>query len=560
MTPRSIPIPPYSVSGAVEKYGSVYTPVELADFIARLCWDMMPSRREYAILDPASGELALLEAVERYRPSRSVVSYLGIDIDSHAILASRGAMLYECANLKLFNEDFIMPSNALAGSVAHWKERIGSVDLVISNPPWSSDRRYPINLLKSDGFNLPKGQYDAYLLFIEQSMRILAPGGIAAFILPDSLFSNENTQLRKYLAQTFRIRAIARLGEKFFPEVNRSTAVVVIEKSAPEPSSLCVCFRLDTESRKRVLRGKSNIYAEFVLNSHTVKQSRFSRTENYTFDIDTREHEEALLAKIQSCSFDLSSYFAFGRGVEISKSGVVVVCQFCGCRQGISRSQRLSNHKVCTNCGQRTPTGVTECLLHSGEENGSVPVFVGEDVKRYGLLSGRYLTLDVPGISYKSSSLYSGPKILVRKTGLGIKASLDTSSTLVTQTVYLLKPIDEEVAGHELWYYLALINSRVVFYFYLKIFGENEWKSHPYLTKQTLFQLPLRDLRSVDQQLVLDIAETAKALQATYAREKDLELEEMIFQVYGVEENEREVIRQELLKLPNLSAINEMKF
>ncbi|WP_185173009.1 TaqI-like C-terminal specificity domain-containing protein [Rothia nasimurium] len=542
------------------KYGAVYTPKLLADFVANLCWDVVGERDNLVVLDPSSGELALLKAALGSSKSLENAKYIGIDIDPEAISASSVDSVHEFADISLINDDFIKPRKARGSTTRYWENNIGLIDLIISNPPWSSDRRYSLDYLQSDGFTLAQGQYDAYILFIEQSMRLLVDGGIAAFILPDSLFSNTNTKLRKFVATNFKIRVIARLGEKLFPEVNRSTAIIILEKSKPVSGSVCTCFRLDTDSRRKVLGGTSDLHLEFRKNQHKVKQSRFSKTENYAFDIDTKEHEESLVAKLHENCLDIDAYFQFSRGVEISKTGMVAVCEHCKHRQGVTPAQLTEGKKTCQNCGKYTSTGVTERLLGRNNLPGTAAIFVGEDVQRYGLARGRFIKLQVPGIAYKKESIYRSPKLLIRKTGLGIKASLDTDSTLVTQTVYMLMPRSEKFELEELWYYLALLNSRVVFYFYLKTFGENEWKSHPYLTKQTLFQLPLKDAQLVERSLVRKVAELAKKLQNDFTREVDLQLEKLVFQVYEVSEEEQAFIREELGKLPNLSAINEMKF
>lgn len=551
---------PSQETNKLSKYGAVYTPDSLAQFVAKLCWKFAPKRTAHTILDPSSGELALLRAINEQRPRNTNANYIGIDIDEEAIQTSQGSSLAKFASLKLIHEDFLLPAHTQEHAGVHWAETLGPINLIISNPPWSSDRRYSTRTLLENGYSLPKGQYDAYSLFIEQSLRLLAPGGIAAFILPDSLFSNTNKELRRFLASKFKVRVIARLGEKIFSEVNRSTVVLVIENSVPSPNSVCTCFRLNTSSRHDFLNGNAVLYSEFEKSSHKVKQSRFLRSENYSFDVDTREDEEELLSKIERDKAETELTFSFGRGVEISKAGTVVKCTACGKYQGISASQRSKGEKTCAFCKATVSTEKTRQLLSNNVAAGNTPVFAGEDVKRYKLARGRHLEVGVFGIDYKNPTIYSGPKIVIRKTGLGINASLDDSNTFVTQTVYLLRPKNTVTDKTELWFYLALLNSRVVFYYYLKVFGENEWKSHPYLTKQILFQLPLRNISTVPSVIVQEVALLAERLQKAYTKDLDIQLEALIFGIYGLTDEEQETIRTELDRLPDLRAINEMKF
>lgn len=70
------------------------------------------------------------------------------------------------------------------------------------------------------------------------------------------------------------------------------------------------------------------------------------------------------------------------------------------------------------------------------------------------------------------------PKIVIRKTGLGINAFLDMESTYISQTVYSCQYIDRKNSD-PIEYYLALLNSRVIYYYYLKKYGENDGKHIP---------------------------------------------------------------------------------
>ena len=122
------------------------------------------------------------------------------------------------------------------------------------------------------------------------------------------------------------------------------------------------------------------------------------------------------------------------------------------------------------------------------------PIYVGENIRRYTIQGESYIKLGVAGVNYKDQDIYQSPKLLIRKTGLGIYACIDYAHTLTSQTVYILQYHDEQGSA-PLEYYLALLNSRVIFYFYLKVYGENEWKSHPYLTKEIIFSLPLKSIQ-----------------------------------------------------------------
>ena len=177
-------------------------------------------------------------------------------------------------------------------------------------------------------------------------------------------------------------------------------------------------------------------------------------------------------------------------------------------------------------------------------------------MRRYSVSGESYIRPDIEGINYKNRGLYNPPKLLIRKTGLGIYSAIDYTGSMTSQTVYILKYASPDNAT-PLEYYLALINSRVVYYYYLKVYGENEWKSHPYLTKQIIFTLPIRPYTG--SQLDQEITQIAASLTDHYDHAVDLRLEKLVMKKYGLTEQECQLIAAEMDRLPNLSAVINMK-
>lgn len=89
------------------------------------------------------------------------------------------------------------------------------------------------------------------------------------------------------------------------------------------------------------------------------------------------------------------------------------------------------------------------------------------------------------------------------------------------------------------------------------MYGENEWKSHPYLTKKIIFSLPIRPYEGSD--IDKEIIDLAKMLMKKYDRVSDLKLELLIMKKYGLNIKDKRLILEEMNRLPNLNAINNMK-
>lgn len=533
------------------KYGVVYTPESLAVFTAELVFEeaRRSNRSINNILDPASGECALLAAAKSIFGDGA--NYWGIDIDADAVRETE-------SKYSIIHNDAIMPINVRRPSSEYWKRKLPQIDAVIANPPWSSEKIYDREILSQAGFSLINGQYDSYVLFMELSYNLLSDNGIMAFIIPDSLFDAQNTNLRKFLCEKTQICVIARLGEKIFDEVFRSATVIVCKKAKPNTETITHCFRLSTEDRKAFLSGNESLMFFYKNRVHDVKQSRFMNNDTFIFDIDLKASEEALLKKITASAQSISEVFSFGRGVEISKAGKIVFCPSCGCAQGYKKSQLQTGSKTCTSCGKEmaVSSNTIRNVISKTHTEGNVGVFVGEDLHRYSLTSGHYIQLDIKGINYKEAELYEPPKLCIRKTGLGIYCAIDYTSSLVTQTVYILKYKDPDNAT-PLEYYLAILNSRVVYYYYLKVYGENEWKSHPYLTKQIIFDFPIIPYTgSIEDDQIVSLS---KRLSKKYDHETDIELENIIMKKYGLTDKDVQTVVSEMGRLPDLTAVNDMK-
>ena len=131
--------------------------------------------------------------------------------------------------------------------------------------------------------------------------------------------------------------------------------------------------------------------------------------------------------------------------------------------------------------------------------------------------------------------------------------------TYTSQTVYSITPLDDSISV-PLEYYLGVLNSRLIYYYYLKKYGENEWKSHPYLTKDIIFSLPIKAVSHDCMDIALQIANNVKDLQNKYTRAVDLQTEKLVMELYSITGNELSIISREMNSLPDLSAINQMKF
>ncbi|MEZ4885131.1 MAG: N-6 DNA methylase [Chitinophagales bacterium] len=565
----------YSREGQKEN-GVFYTPLFLAKYLIRKVIKYVGNVEEIsAILDPACGDSVLLRSFAyewlKYQPN-SLPSIFGIDKDINAILSSNSKFTDEPLDLfdsKFINRDALFPITR-KNSIEGWEELKNEweiengFDVVLSNPPWGASLEGYDNLALNFNFTLAKGQFDIYDLFVELILNQLNKNGIYGLILPDSVFGQEHTNLRCLLSKNTTIHLIARLGEKIFPEINRACVVIIGKNTKANEKHKVDCFRLEASYKKKVLINElslEEVEKDFL---HQVPQSRFRENENYLFDIDLKIIEETIFNKIEKESSPLKTYIKSTRGAEISKKGIVYQCPNCNLWMPYPKSKipKCSNCKSALNLENADSEKII--LNHNGI--GNVKLKVGEDLFRFTSLSKSWINTLKKGINYKKMSIYEGDKILVRKTGVGITASMDYENAITNQVVYILKlnPFFETKLSLE--FVLAILNSRAMTYYLIKKYGENQWRSHPYLTQTMVGNLPFPKIDLKNEKIQKTINQVTKLVrnEVIDSKEKniplkiDLQIEKIVAQLFGLDKDDYKTIFKTLTSSEQLIPIKRL--
>jgi hypothetical protein len=368
-------------------------------------------------------------------------------------------------------------------------------DILIANPPWGADISKYKSRLSNTEFKTLNGQLDSYELFMELALLVVKSGGYFSFIVPDSILNHEKSVLRNILLSKTQVKFIARLGEKIFPKINRGCVIIICKNEKPRNGSIVDCLRLGPSQRKMILKGEIKFSDVEKCSLHKVKQNRFTSNENYTFDIDLRDSEVNVLKKFRTerCFRD---YLTNSRGIELSGRGKVYQCPRC--RFWIPFPNSYT--KKCPRCNNLfdVSESKTQYIISDIKSSDSVGLIKGHDVKRYRCKPSAWIKADVPGIDYKDSKLYKGEKLLVRKTGVGITASIDYTNSYTTQVVYIFK-LSRKESPLTLEFLLSLVNSRAYYFYLMKNYGEIEWRSHPYLTQNQIMNLPVPSIKNDEQ-------------------------------------------------------------
>ena len=251
-----------------------------------------------------------------------------------------------------------------------------------------------------------------------------------------------------------------------------------------------------------------------------------------------------------------------GRGVELSKKGIVKACRNCG---HATPAPTRPRDVICAGCGQTAHSEemLTERIVVS-ESNGMpgfMPLIVGEDIGRYDLSCSRQIKLNVPGINYKHQELYGQERLLVRKTGIGLKATVTDKVAASNQVVFHYVPRSKDM-NFFLYYVLGVLSSRTMFAYHLRKSGENEWRSHPYVTPKSLAALPIPtpEVGSRAWRQATEIATRVKKHLIHKGRDKklDLEIEGLVAGLYGLDRSDLGWVKQVICDAQNLEPMRAL--
>ena len=219
--------------------GHVPTPPAIVDLMVAKLFRRRAPKASDLLIDPGCGDGPFIEGVLRYCDARDLDApqMLGVELDARHLERAKPKFRGK-KSVRLTEADYLARD-------------LGPADFVIGNPPY-----VPITDLDADEkaryrerFEAAAGRFDLYLLFIEQSLRNLKPGGRLCFITPEKFeYVATAAPLRRLLA-TWTIRELHHLDEETFPGlVTYPTITTLVKRAAPREARTRVIARDGSES------------------------------------------------------------------------------------------------------------------------------------------------------------------------------------------------------------------------------------------------------------------------------------------------------------------------
>jgi adenine-specific DNA-methyltransferase len=207
--------------------GHVVTPPAIVDMMVDKLFAVRKPSPSDTVLDPGCGEGAFIHGIIRYCQSHGLKTpkITGIELNPAHLDLARAAFQGQ-KSITLLQDDFLLKKPAPA-------------DYIIGNPPY-----VPITELDEaekkeyrKRFSTATERFDLYMLFFEQSLRTLQPGGILCFITPEKFeFVHTAMPLRRLLGG-LQIKEILHVDEETFQGLVTYPTITLLVNERPSPAS-----------------------------------------------------------------------------------------------------------------------------------------------------------------------------------------------------------------------------------------------------------------------------------------------------------------------------------
>ena len=387
-------------------------------------------------------------------------------------------------------------------------------DVVIGNPPYVFARENFNDYLKkyfTDNYKTSQYQVNLFILFIEKTISILKNKGEFTFIIPNSMLMVSSAQnLRKYLLSETSLNQIINLIGYSFEGVNVETIIISSKKEKAN----------DKNDIKILLNNNCN----FKL-IHCKKQLSFMQNQGFELNVFSDKESDSLIQKLIYNSEILDK-------LVLIKAGLMA-------------------YEIGKGNPKQSPDDVKKRIYdynYKFDQN-THKYLEGKDVNRYLInWSATYLKYGENLAAPRSFNLFNGKKIIIREiTGKHPHSIIAT----YTEDIYLFNRsniaiLEKENMNISLKYILAVINSKLMSYYFVKNTAKSVRQMFPKLILEDLRKFPIKKITAKKQQELISIVD-----QILNAKKSDpnadttaleIEIDQMVYQLYNLTAEEIQII------------------
>jgi len=472
--------------------GHFSTPPWLVEHILDACGYTPDSDlRATRVLDPACGSGNFLAAAAHRLVS--FVTRTGLPQEECAALIQRNLWGFDPDPVSCFlsemqlsaavtpsveSVDALMPITVAAtrwhihqadGLALQWPEPC--VDLFLANPPYLAAKNTDLSAYPTAH---RRGQADSYLLFLNLGLQIVRPGGWLGLVLPDPLLARTNAASeRTRLLKEFTIHHLWHLSDVFTAQVG---AVVIIAQKSPPGSQHQVAWKREkwkhitaaaSNARPIPLTSPASTVSQSLLLHQPCAELRYLLSNEHGSILERLQSYLASTPASSSALAPLSEFVSISRGEEFGRKSSYLIQQETSNSRNVEPSWSPSD---------------TTLLPYFPLLRG------GKDIRPFRPPHSRWW-IAREAIA-KPLERYLSPKLLVVKSTDRLQAVLDLQGHVALQTLYLLHLRKQDAPVDDLYFFLALLNSRLLQRYVYVLYTAYKWVQ-PQIEQHVLAQLPV---------------------------------------------------------------------
>lgn len=402
----------------------------------------------------------------------------GQDIDSISVFLSRINIALMAPEMSAVD----IQSRIIVGNT-YFETFTQKFDVIVGNPPWGSDFSEEDALRCRKLFKTAVGKsIESYNLFVEKALSMLNHKGVLAFVLPEAILSvAAHDTVRRMMIATCSFKFISYLGN-VFSGVQCPSIILGI---APDDEKTVIGCRVSTENDTFVI-SKPRTFSDGTL----------------SFNVSDEENE---------------------------------------CLNAISNIENVVYLKGNAKFALGIVTGNNKKYISTEKRDDNEVVLKGSDIQRYGMTSsGNYIRFAPESFQQVAPvEMYRAKEKLLYRFICEVPVfTYDDQQTLSLNSCNIVIP---DVAGLEMKYILAILNSSVTVYFISKKFNSVK------LLRSHIEQMPIpvvpMDIQTSIIKKVDRIMNSSENISGLYE-----DLDSDIMQLFGLSGAHRDIIKKFLRK------------
>ena len=387
---------------------------------------------EHAFIDESVKTLMGGSVLGLYDVKKGILenNLYGVDINAEAVEIAKlslwlrtvesGRKLNKLADkIKVGNS--LIDDKSVADDAFVWEEEFaevieqGGFDVVIGNPPYVVYRKSNIGVKTlsyvNEKYTYAEYNPNTYALFTDIAINeLLKPSGYLGYIIPNSWLKNKYFKNMRQGIYSCKTKEIVDLKDSAFNEVVETVILILTNENYTKTP-----IKFISNLGKNQFITKS-----IVLDQYIEGYNPFENNNN------------PLIEKIKLESFSLKDYAVVYRGLETRNN--------------------------------------TEWLSLEKKDGNYIPILLGKDINKYALsYSGTYVNFIKREMkSNANEKMYLQPKILMRRTGSYVIATIDMDNYFALKNLYLIIPKDDS----QISLLLMILNSKLMDFYHKSINSE----------------------------------------------------------------------------------------